>query len=156
MLRFLSLFDVNYPSRQSEQPNSTWIHPPFHRLLWCQSKSLRTVSLDQPCDLTLCLSLFIYFLDFLLNLLPGFHVFSGTEQPQAHPCCPLVPVPASSVSHHSVRMFLGHFYPGFSQRSISHGMPQLESLECLCMALLKVFNLPELKIVSPKALRLLM
>lgn len=75
------------------------------------------------------------FLNFLLNLLPSFHVFTGTVQRQAHPCCPLVPVPASIVPHHVVSGLFWALFPWF--------LMAWESLECLCVALLEVFNLPE-------------
>lgn len=56
----------------------------------------------------------------------------GLSRHRLIPSCPCVPVPASTVSGR----FLGVI------PLVSHGMLQLESLECLCVAWLEVFNLP--------------
>lgn len=88
------------------------------------------------------------FLNFFLNLLPGFHVFTGTVQRQAHPCYPSQHCAPSRC----VRTFLG-IIP-----LVSHGL----SMECSSWSLWNVCAWPcfrcltclsmELKLVPPKKL----
>lgn len=76
-------------------------------------------NLSGQCPLTspvtsLLLSPYLFiFLNFLLNFLPGFHVFTGAEQTQAPPCCPLVPVPANTACPITVSGFFWALFPWF-------------------------------------------
>lgn len=86
-------------------------------------------------DLSFHLPLSIFFLHFLLHLLP---VFTGVEQRWACPCCPLRPVPATS----SDRTFWG-CSPGFPWPEQPTGCFSPSRVPCqVSMATLEVINLP--------------